>query len=341
MQDLYKSYPSKPKFVVLEHSMNVAGRILYERREGKVVKYGGKNTIELDATIWRKIDQRAITCKIYKNGPDEDREESTELEDHERRKFYKEWSMLWIPILPENQALTPTMLILSTLEPFDIEYPDHDGGISGDRRSKSASRGHITSHHEGSYPESGHSEKHTRHTSGVSGTHDKESLDSQGHSRTRSGSVGSRSASHSYLKSSDRSHRTSKSHGDIDHSGTSGTRHSGTRASSSFLVHTPATSGSHDTRHTGASQPHGSTASGTHYSPKTEGTHFGSSVPKHTGHTGSGHTASTSTGTKENTNKRNRRRQARWAGQFGSRAQQRFSLALSFLTISPLISLSL
>ena len=88
--------------------------------------------------------------KILKEGPDEEREETTDLSDQMRRKFYKAWGRLWIPVLSDEHPLTPTMLLIMTIEPFDVIYSsvgsqqkyvaskenigDHGGGIPLDEK---------------------------------------------------------------------------------------------------------------------------------------------------------------------------------------------------------------
>lgn len=137
---LHKSYPSRPKFLVLEQCMRVAGHVLLERREAHVVKYGGKHTIKLLAKITRTIDDRVITTKIKKEGTGEDRSEVTDLNDSAREKFYKDWEIMWIPSLPEDEPTTPTMLIVATLEPFNINYPERSKGLGAGSKTAGSRR---------------------------------------------------------------------------------------------------------------------------------------------------------------------------------------------------------
>ncbi len=132
-----KTYPSKPKFLVLEHCMTAAGYQMVERREAHIVQHGGKNTVKLLARITRSIDDRAIATKIRKDGPREDRSQKTALDDEGREKFYRDWEMLWIPTLPDDKELSPTMLIIATLEPFDISYPGRKSALPSPSTSSS------------------------------------------------------------------------------------------------------------------------------------------------------------------------------------------------------------
>ncbi len=119
----FKTHPSRPKFVVLENCMTAAGYFLMEKREAHIIQHGGKKTIKLLAKITRSIDDRTILSKVRKDGVREDRSQKTSLDDDSREKFYRDWELLWIPTLPDREELSPTMLIVATLEPFDINYP--------------------------------------------------------------------------------------------------------------------------------------------------------------------------------------------------------------------------
>jgi len=121
--------PGTPRFLVLEHCIKVDNLALTERREAHVVQYGGENTIKCMIKIIRRIGKRTVVCKVKKQGPREERKEETELNKADRDKFYEDWKVMWKPTLPEEGKMTPTMLIVSTVEPFNIQYPEGEDSI--------------------------------------------------------------------------------------------------------------------------------------------------------------------------------------------------------------------
>ncbi len=120
------SYPSKPKFAVMEHSMDVAGHVLYERREAHIYRKEDDKQY-LIVLIVRSIDDRVIKTIVKRLQGEEDViEDVDEVDDKDKRDFFERWAQLWIPRSPDEDNASPTMLEIAHIEPYPIMYPTEE-----------------------------------------------------------------------------------------------------------------------------------------------------------------------------------------------------------------------
>ncbi len=117
MASAVANIPDKPKFVVLEHSMTSSGRDMFERREAHVIRTKDAR-IKVLATISRSIDDDAMTYKMagYLNGGEKVRMEP-KLQNLSRKEFLTEWDKYWVPSLPHEEKMTPSMNLVAELDP--------------------------------------------------------------------------------------------------------------------------------------------------------------------------------------------------------------------------------
>jgi hypothetical protein len=120
------AYPSKPRLVVMEDAVDVAGHRLAERREAHI-HYGadGKQRLVV-ARIIRSIDRRTLVTVIrrFSGQPDDIQHEPTgDMSADDIASFHSDWSFYWIPKEFKREGASPIMLDLAQIEP----YPSHQG----------------------------------------------------------------------------------------------------------------------------------------------------------------------------------------------------------------------
>ncbi len=130
-------YPDKPKFVVLEHSMTSAGRDMFERREAHVIRMPD-DKVKVLATISRSIDDDALLFKMVGfRGEKEEIRLQPQLRSRSQGEFLSEWDEYWVPSLPREDNMTPTMSLVAELEP--VVGAGASGGTPGSRSSPTRS----------------------------------------------------------------------------------------------------------------------------------------------------------------------------------------------------------
>ncbi len=130
----FLTYPSKPKFAVMEHSMDVAGRVLYERREAHIYRDEEKQRQSLVVLIVRSIDDKVLKTIVRRSdGEDDQIEDLGEVGDDDKGEFYRQWAGLWVPKMPDEESATPVMLEIAHMEPYPILYPteEYEGSVVG------------------------------------------------------------------------------------------------------------------------------------------------------------------------------------------------------------------
>ncbi len=121
------AYPSKPKFVVMEHSMRVGGYNLSERREAHIqIKNGERNFVML---VVRAIDHQTMRTVVRRQPGQEDEIEDLDTDtmwEGDKDEFFAQWAGLWIPKMPDEDHASPLMLEIAHVEPYPIQYPTEE-----------------------------------------------------------------------------------------------------------------------------------------------------------------------------------------------------------------------